>query len=168
MLYLSRNLHVKVHQVLRLPRNLHVEVRQVLRLPRKICTSRFTKCCACHETCTSRFTKCRACPEIRTSRFTKCCTCHEICTSRVTECCAFHEIFKTRHLSKSHCSPHLSRNLSSSTTTMSKVLHLPRKLHFVDRQLQSLATVTKADFGAPKHDTIYTKMRTAPQRERSR
>ena len=35
------------------------------------------------------------------------------------------------HMSKSHGSLHLSRNLSSSTiTTMSKVLHLPRKLHF--------------------------------------
>ena len=125
----------------------------------KMCTSRFTKCCACHEICTSRFTKCCACHEICTSRFTKCCacheiytsrftTCHEMCTSRFTKCCACHEICTNEpQISKSHDSLHLSRNLSSSTiTTMSKVLRLPRKLHFKVKQLRSLAPATKSRF----------------------
>ena len=36
MLYLSRNLHFEVHQVLHLPRTLHFEVHQVLHLPRNL------------------------------------------------------------------------------------------------------------------------------------
>ena len=66
---------------------------------------------------------------------------------------------QTSHMSKSHDSLHLSRNLSSSTiTTMSKVLHLPRKLHFevkkstLEHQKHevSLAPATKSDHQIPK------------------
>ena len=110
-----------------------------------VAKSRFTKCCACHEICTSRFTKCCACHEICTSRFTKRCTCHEICTCRSTcKCCACHEICAQATCPKVtiHCL-RLSRNRSSSTiANMSKVLHLPRKLHFEAKQLRSLAPVT--------------------------
>ena len=71
---------------------------------------RFTKYCTCPENCTSRLAK-----------LAKCCICHEMCTSRVTECCACHEICKRATMSKSHDSPHLSRNPSSLTiTAMSK------------------------------------------------
>ena len=114
----------------------------------------------CHEICTSRFTKCCTCHEICTSRFTKCCACHEICASRVAECCACqprnlhiegHRVLclprnlPRTHISKSHDSLRLSRNLSSLTiTAMSKVLHLPRKLHFEGKQLRSLSPVTKS------------------------
>ena len=54
-------------------------------------------------------------------------------------------LLHSSHMSKSHDSLHLSRNLSSSTiTNMSKVLHLPRKLHDEAKQLRSLAPVTKS------------------------
>ena len=89
------------------------------------------------------------CHEICASRFTTCCACHEICTSRFTKCCASHEICKRATCPKVtiRCT-RLSRNLISSTiTTMSKALHLPRKLHFKIEQLRSLA-----DFEARKHE----------------
>ena len=122
-----------------LPRNLPFEVHQVLCLPRNLHFKGFTKCCACHEICTSRFTKCCACHEICASRFTKRCTCHEICKRA------------TCPKSKSHDSLHLSRNLSSSTiATMSKLLRLPRKLHFEVKQLRSLAPVTKSRLWSTK------------------
>ena len=52
---------------------------------------------------------------------------------------------QTSHMWKSYDSLHLSRNQSASTiTTMSKLLHLPRNLHFEVKPLQSLAPVTKS------------------------
>ena len=64
----------------------------------------------------------------------------------------------TSHMSKSHDSLHLSRNQSSSTiTTMSKALHLPRKLHFEVRQLRSLAPVTKSRLWSTKPRGFHSK-----------
>ena len=160
----------------------------------EICTSRVTERCACHEICTSRFAKRCACHEICTSRCTKRCTCHEICTSRVTERCACYELCTSRSTkcctchelctSRSANEPHVQKSrftapvLSSLTiTTMSKVLHLPRKLHFEVKQLRSLPPVTKSrlwsttrGFPCACHEKSppCTKMRTAPQRERNR
>ena len=58
---------------------------------------------------------------------------------------------QTSHMSKSQDSLHLSRNLSSLTiTTMSKVLRLPRKLHFEIKHLRSLAPVTKSRLWSTK------------------
>ena len=52
---------------------------------------------------------------------------------------------QTSHMSKSNDSLRLSRNQSSSKIiTMSKVLHLPRKLHFEVKHVRSLAPVTKS------------------------
>ena len=137
-------------------------------------TSRFTKCCACHEICTSRFTKCCACYEICTSRFTKCYgmpatklhfevhkalylprSLHlrgsqmlhlprnlHIEGDRVL--CLPRKL-QASHMSESHDLLHLSRNQSSSKiTTMSKVLCLPRNLHFEVKPLRSLAPVGKS------------------------
>ena len=81
----------------------------------EICTSRFTKYCACHDMCTSRFTKRCACPHNLHFEVQK-----ALCLPRSLQ---------TSHMSKSHNSLHLSRNQSApKITTMSKVLHLPRKL----------------------------------------
>ena len=127
----------------------------------EICTSRFTMRCACHEICTSRFTKCCACHEICTSRFTKSCTCHEICTSRFTKCCACHEICTSR--STKFCACHeictkcctCHEICANEPHTMSKVLHLPRKLHFEVKQLRSLAPGPKArGFPCACHENV--------------
>ena len=68
--------------------------------------------------------------------------------------CVYIHIFSSswdRHSSQAWAL-HLSRNLSSSTiTTMSKVLHLPRNLHFEVKPLLS----RKVDFGAPKHEVSH-------------
>ena len=53
---------------------------------------------------------------------------------------------ETTHESKTHGSSHLSRNLGTSKiTTTSKVLRLPRNLHFEAKPLRSLAPATKSD-----------------------
>ena len=93
----QRSLRIEVHQVLCLPRNLRIEVHQVLCLPRNL-----------------RFEVHQVLPLPRNLHIEG----HRVlCLPRNLQ---------TSHMSKSHDSPHLSRNLSSSTiTTMSKVLHLP-------------------------------------------
>ena len=174
VLQLPRNLHFEVHQVLAPATKSALRGSQSAVTCHAICTSRFTKCCTCHEICTSRFTRVlhlprnlhfevhqvlhlprnlhfevhKVLPLPRNLHFEVhkvLHACHEICTSRVTECCACHEICKRITCPKVTIHMHLSRNLSSSTiTTMSKVLHLPRKLHFQVKQLRSLAPVTKS------------------------
>ena len=108
--------------------------------PAKICTLRFTKCCAYHEICTSRFTRCCACHEIGTSRSTKYCTCHGSCKRatcpKVTVHCTCHEI----------------RAPQRSPPCMSKVLHLPRNLHFEVKPLRSLAPFRKNRLEPPRHE----------------
>ena len=95
-----------------LPQNLHFEVHQVLRLLRKICA----------------FKVLRLPQNLR------------IKGHRVLR---LPRNLQTSHVSKLHDSVHLSRNLSSSTiASMSKVLRLPRKLHFEAKQLRFFAPVT--------------------------
>ena len=66
------------------------------------------------------------------------------CTLRFTKCCACREICKRATCSKAttHCTCHEIR--ASKITTMSKVLQLPRNLHFEAKPLRSLAPVTKS------------------------
>ena len=138
VLCLPQYLHFKVHQRLDLPRNLHFEVHQVLCLPRNLHFE-------VHKV-------------LRLSRN-----------------------LQRSHMSKSHDALHLSRSLSSSTiTTMSRVQSAApaTKLHFEVKQLRTLAPVTKSRLWSTKtqgfpcacHEKLppCTKMRTAPQRERSR
>ena len=128
----------------------------------EICTSRLTKCFACHEICSSGFTTCFACHEVCTSRFTKCCAFHEICTFRWTKCCVGHQsAFQDSHgaaltrrfaarASKDNIKiPKRSfRAISESEPHVgfhdSKVLHLPRNLHFEVKPLRSFSPVTKS------------------------
>ena len=118
--------HFEVHQVLCLPRNLHFEVHQAPCLPRNLHFE-------VHQAlCLPRNLHFKVHQVLRLLRnlHIKGCACRNLQTSFV---------------SKSHDSLHLSRNLSSSTiTTMSKVLHLPRKLHFEVKQHRSLAPVAKS------------------------
>ena len=125
MLCLLRNLPFKVHQALCLPQNLHFEVHHALCLRRNL-----------------HFEVHKVLRLPRNLHF------------EVDKVMRLPRNPQASHMSKSHDSLHLSRNLSSSTiTTMSKVLRLPRKLHIEVKQLRSLAPVTKSrlvDFGAPK------------------
>ena len=130
--------------------------------------------CSCHDICTSRFTKCGGCHEICTSRFTKCCACHEICTLRVTERCAC-------HVQMSRFTAPVTKSELLDDHHMSKVVHLPRKLHLEVKPFRSLAPVTKSRLWSAKtrgevslapatisDHHVRKKMRAAPQRERSR
>ena len=118
---LPRNLHVEAHQVLPLPRNLHFEVHKVLHLPRNL---HFEVHKVLHLP-------------------------RKICTSSgVTECCASHEICKRATCPK--VTVHCTCQSSSTITTMSKVLHLPRKLHFAVKRLRPLAPVTKSRLWSTK------------------
>ena len=109
-----------------------------------------------------------ACREVCTLRFTKCCPCLEVhkvlCLPRSLHFKSHkvarrnlhfkvHKVLRTAPTTilespphvESHDSLHLSRNQSASkTTTTSKVLHLPRNLHFEVSRLRSLAPVTKS------------------------
>ena len=129
VLRLPRNLQLEVHNVLRLPRNLHFKVRKVLLLPRNLEFER----CACHELCTLKF--------LSALRFTNRCACYEIYTSRFT-CSGPATAFRCKNASndtiqipkrsfRARQFTALSRNLSASkVSTVSKVLRLPRNLHF--------------------------------------
>ena len=137
-LRLPRNLLFKVRKALCLPRTLHIEAPQVLCLPGS--PSGVLQ---------------------QNLRVTKSAL-HEVCTSRLTK--------STRSAAPSQS--------ASTITTISKVLHLPRILHFKLKPFRPRDPVTRSRLwttktrGFPRtcHEKRppCTKMRTAPQRERSR
>ena len=85
----------------------------------------------CHEICTSRFTKCLLLPQNLHFEVHKALRLPQESALRGSQ---------TSHTLKSHDSLHLSQNQSTSkSTTVSKVLRLPRSLHFEVKPLRSLA-----------------------------
>ena len=144
MLYLPRNLHFEVYQVLCLPRNLHFEVHQILPLQRNL-----------H----SKVNQALHLPRNLHSEV------HQVLRLRRNLYIEVHQVLRlprnlhfegpqvlrlpqnlqTSHFFKNHDSLHLLGNLNSWTTpAMFKVLYLRRKVHFEIKQFRSLAPVTKS------------------------
>ena len=122
--------HFEVHKVLCLPRNLHFEVHKVLCLPRNLHTKR----CAYHKIGTSQ-------SALRGSQ------------SAAPATKSAHEGSQSAPATKSANEPHVQKSRFTAPvtnqsalkiTTMSKVLHLPKNLHFDVKPPRSLALVTKS------------------------
>ena len=129
-----RNLHFKVHELLHLPRNLHFKVHKVMHLPQKL----LPHLPRCHEMSRNLLFKVHKVLHLPRNLHFKV---HKVLRPP--------QFPKTNHMCKSHDSPHLSQNQSTSKiTTMSKVLRLPRNLHIEVKPLRSLVPVARP----PKHE----------------
>ena len=158
---LPRNLHFEVHKVLCLSRTLHVEVHKALYLPRNLHVE--VQKSAAPVTNSARQGSQSAVPAGKSARRD---SQSAVPVTKSTKSA------NEPHVEK-HCTCH-----SLKITTMSKVLHLPRKMQFKVKPLRSLAPVTKSrltttktrGFSCACHEKSppCAKMHTAPQRERSR
>ena len=142
----------KVDKLLHLPQGPHCKVHNTLRCAcHKICTSRSTKYCACHELCTSRSTlrgPQSAAPATKSARQDS----HHAALPRRR--LRQHQDAKTRVFlrclnirataRKSRLTAPATNTKYVLTTTMSKVLHLPRNLYIDIKPLRSPAPVTKS------------------------
>ena len=160
MLCLPRHLHFEAHKVLRLPRNPHFEVQPATTSARRGSQSAVaaTKSALQGPQSTAPATKSALfkvhkvlhLPQnLHSSRSTKYCTCHKICTLQGPQ--------STAPATKPANEPHPKLTIhctchdwsASKIATMSKVLRLPRNLHYRSDPLHLSRNV---DFGPPKHE----------------